>query len=119
MPCRTPGVTTPRSWPTARVAARTPAAAGWSVCCWAGDGPGAAPGAAGAGPAGVLILGGTISCGARRTPCMNTEAPSLARRGDLDALRAVAMLLGIALHAALSFFPAGWPVLDSRQAPAF
>ena len=33
------------------------------------------------------------------------EDPALARRSDLDALRAVATLLGIVLHAALSFFP--------------
>ena len=38
-----------------------------------------------------------------------------ARRHDLDALRAVAMLLGIVLHAALSFMPGIWPVQDSRQ----
>ncbi len=34
---------------------------------------------------------------------------------DLDALRAVAMLLGIAVHASLSFFPSMWMVADSRQ----
>ncbi len=38
-----------------------------------------------------------------------------ARRHDLDALRAFAMLLGIALHAGLSFVRFGWPVEDSRQ----
>ena len=31
---------------------------------------------------------------------------------DLDALRGFAMLLGIALHAALSFYPTIWPVTD-------
>ena len=31
---------------------------------------------------------------------------------DLDALRAFAMVLGIGLHAALSFFPTAWPVQD-------
>jgi fucose 4-O-acetylase-like acetyltransferase len=31
---------------------------------------------------------------------------------DLDALRAFAMLLGVALHAALSFYPTIWPVTD-------
>lgn len=41
------------------------------------------------------------------------------RRHDLDALRAVAMLMGIALHASLSFFPAPWPVQDSRQSAVF
>jgi peptidoglycan/LPS O-acetylase OafA/YrhL len=31
---------------------------------------------------------------------------------DLDALRGFAMLLGVALHAALSFYPTVWPVTD-------
>ena len=35
------------------------------------------------------------------------------RRHDLDALRGFAMLLGIALHAALAFFPAFWPAQDN------
>lgn len=40
--------------------------------------------------------------------------PSIPRRHDLDALRAMAMLLGIALHAAISFMPTpgAWPVTD-------
>ena len=38
-----------------------------------------------------------------------------ARRNDLDALRAAAMLLGIVLHAGLSFVPFPWPVQDERQ----
>lgn len=37
------------------------------------------------------------------------------RRHDLDALRALAMLLGIGLHGALSFTPGGWVVRDSQQ----
>ena len=37
------------------------------------------------------------------------------RRGDLDALRGFAMLLGIAFHAALSFFEAPWSVHDTRR----
>jgi len=41
------------------------------------------------------------------------------RRHDLDALRAFAMLLGIALHGALSFMPMLWPVQDTRQSDAF
>jgi surface polysaccharide O-acyltransferase-like enzyme len=48
---------------------------------------------------------------------MNTSPPA-ERRSDLDALRAVAMLLGILLHGVLSFFPAFWVVSDSRQEPA-
>lgn len=34
------------------------------------------------------------------------------RRHDFDALRGFAMVLGIALHAALAFFPTFWPVQD-------
>ncbi len=45
--------------------------------------------------------------------------PTQSRRHDLDALRAVAMLLGIALHAGLSFMPGLWPVQDSRQNDVF
>ena len=50
---------------------------------------------------------------------MNTETPAFARRSDLDALRAGAMLLGIVLHASLSFFPSFWIVTDRRQEPVF
>ena len=38
---------------------------------------------------------------------------SMARRHDLDALRAFAMLLGIVLHGALAFIPGAWAVTDS------
>jgi Acyltransferase family/Ankyrin repeats (many copies) len=41
------------------------------------------------------------------------------RRHDLDALRAFAMLLGVALHASLSFTPLPWTVQDARQSEAF
>ncbi|QDT11778.1 acyltransferase family protein [Planctomycetes bacterium K23_9] len=41
------------------------------------------------------------------------------RRHDLDALRAIAMLLGIVLHAALSFAPFPWPVQDSQQSEMY
>lgn len=37
------------------------------------------------------------------------------RRHDLDALRAIAMLLGIALHAALAYLPAPWPIDDPAK----
>lgn len=37
------------------------------------------------------------------------------RRHDLDALRAIAMLLGIVLHAAISFAPIPWTVQDSQR----
>jgi surface polysaccharide O-acyltransferase-like enzyme len=43
---------------------------------------------------------------------LNTD-PS--RRTDLDALRGVAMILGIVLHALLSFIPTPWPVQDTHQ----
>lgn len=39
------------------------------------------------------------------------------RRHDLDALRAGAMLLGLVLHAALSFLDIPWAVQDSQRAP--
>jgi fucose 4-O-acetylase-like acetyltransferase len=46
-------------------------------------------------------------------------APELTdRRSDLDALRALAMLLGIALHAALAYIGGFWVVNDREQAPA-
>ena len=42
------------------------------------------------------------------------------RRHDLDALRAFAMLLGIALHTALSFIPSlPWSVQDTKQDGGF
>jgi ankyrin repeat protein len=44
-----------------------------------------------------------------------SHRPNPARRTDLDALRGVAMLLGIVLHALLSFIPTPWPVQDTRQ----
>ncbi|MCC9602341.1 acyltransferase family protein [Stieleria sp. JC731] len=46
---------------------------------------------------------------------MQTTSNAFQRRHDLDALRAIAMLLGIVLHAALSFSPIPWTVNDSRQ----
>ena len=52
----------------------------------------------------------------------HTAPASIARRHDLDALRAVAMLLGIALHGAMSFIPgmgAFWGVQDTQNHQAF
>jgi peptidoglycan/LPS O-acetylase OafA/YrhL len=46
---------------------------------------------------------------------LTIEDPVVTRRSDLDALRAVAMLLGIGLHASLSFFPLAWVVTDRQQ----
>ena len=53
------------------------------------------------------------------TPRADTAAAGkpVARRGDLDALRGFAMLLGIVLHAILAYFPFPWPVQDPRQSP--
>ncbi|MDP8246250.1 MAG: acyltransferase family protein [Candidatus Hinthialibacter antarcticus] len=45
-----------------------------------------------------------------------TQTTAIDRRHDLDALRAIAMLSGIALHASLSFIPGLWPVQDNQQA---
>ncbi|MEM9368787.1 MAG: acyltransferase family protein [Planctomycetota bacterium] len=56
---------------------------------------------------------------------MSQSTPSagfIPRRHDLDALRAIAMLLGIVLHGALSFIPAigeGWAVNDTQASPGF
>lgn len=52
------------------------------------------------------------------TTAAENGAPGGERRHDLDALRAFAMLLGIALHGALSFIPEVWPVTDSSQESA-
>lgn len=49
------------------------------------------------------------------TTSTTTPASTFDRRHDLDALRAVAMLLGIVLHAAFSFAPIPWTVQDSQQ----
>ncbi|MEO1980627.1 MAG: acyltransferase family protein, partial [Fuerstiella sp.] len=49
-------------------------------------------------------------------------AATMLRRHDLDALRAIAMLLGIVLHGALAYMPipeAAWPVQDVHQSPAY
>ena len=54
-----------------------------------------------------------------QAPCRRTlpvtGSLTIPRRADLDAVRAFAMLLGIALHAALSFATIPWIVQDSRQ----
>jgi fucose 4-O-acetylase-like acetyltransferase len=51
------------------------------------------------------------------------EPPAtMPRRHDLDALRAIAMLLGIVLHGALAYMPipeAAWPVQDVHQSHAY
>ena len=51
-----------------------------------------------------------------------SAAPPTARRHDLDALRGIAMLLGIALHAMISFIPGiggGWAVADTQTSDGF
>ncbi|MCP5111817.1 MAG: acyltransferase family protein [bacterium] len=48
---------------------------------------------------------------------MTVNTGDLCRRHDLDALRAFAMLLGIALHAALSFMDIPWVVQDRSREP--
>ena len=49
------------------------------------------------------------------TMMQKTQEKAAVRYHDLDALRAVAMILGIALHGALSFVPFPWSVQDSEQ----
>lgn len=53
---------------------------------------------------------------------MTSPAPDPApmtpvRRHDLDAVRAFAMLLGLVLHAGLSFMDAGWVIRDTSTVP--
>ena len=55
---------------------------------------------------------------ATTSPAVDT-AGTITRRHDLDALRAIAMLLGIVLHAALSFATIPWTVKDARQSGLF
>ena len=43
-----------------------------------------------------------------------TSSGNIARRHDLDALRAIAMLLGIALHVGLGYVP-GWIITDDAD----
>jgi len=53
---------------------------------------------------------------------MSAELPSDdSRRHDLDALRAIAMLLGIGLHAAIAFIPgpSGWAIKDTQTSGLF
>lgn len=50
---------------------------------------------------------------------LSHSQPAPSRRTDLDALRGVAMILGIVLHALLSFIPIPWPVQDTRQNALF
>jgi peptidoglycan/LPS O-acetylase OafA/YrhL len=52
-------------------------------------------------------------------PSGGLTSATTSRRPDLDALRAFAMLLGIVLHAGLSFAPLPWIVRDSRQNEIF
>lgn len=57
---------------------------------------------------------------AATVPAESGSVPAAgSRRHDLDALRAVAMLLGIVLHAAISFSTIPWSVTDSRTHMAF
>ena len=48
---------------------------------------------------------------------MSSSPRSFPRRHDLDALRAIAMLLGIALHGLLAYTGFPWAVQDANQAP--
>ena len=48
---------------------------------------------------------------------MSSSTTSFPRRHDLDALRAIAMLLGIALHGLLAYTGFPWAVQDINQAP--
>lgn len=53
------------------------------------------------------------------SPSLPASSPrGNARRHDLDALRAFAMLLGILLHGAMAFMPFPWVVQDTQKTPA-
>lgn len=52
-------------------------------------------------------------------PTVELAAPRAERRHDIDALRAFAMLLGIALHGALAYSGKPWLVVDSRHCDFF
>ena len=52
-------------------------------------------------------------------PSVDSTPSASLRRHDLDALRAFAMLLGIALHASLSFATIPWVVHDTRQSELY
>lgn len=49
----------------------------------------------------------------------SADEKTIGRRHDLDALRAIAMLLGIVLHGALAFAPIPWAVNDTQQSEVF
>ncbi|WP_160149358.1 acyltransferase family protein [Roseiconus lacunae] len=53
------------------------------------------------------------------TEIKSPDSTTVFRRHDLDALRAIAMLLGIVLHAALSFTAIPWTVQDTRQSDVY
>src|SRR5262249_47411692 len=61
---------------------------------------------------------GALSMSASDSSADLTPSASL-RRHDLDALRAFAMLLGMALHASLSFSTLPWIVHDTRQSELY
>jgi hypothetical protein len=52
-------------------------------------------------------------------PSVELSSSASLRRHDLDAVRAFAMLLGIALHACLSFSTLPWIVRDTRQSELY
>ncbi len=52
-------------------------------------------------------------------PSVELTSSASLRRHDLDAVRAFAMLLGIALHASLSFSTLPWIVRDTRQSELY
>ena len=55
----------------------------------------------------------------RTTADAGSRIAAAPRRHDLDALRAVAMLLGIVLHASISFSTIPWSVTDTRTGVGF
>jgi hypothetical protein len=48
---------------------------------------------------------------------MSIEPSAAMRRTDLDVVRSMAMILGIALHAALAYIPGAWMISDDQSSP--
>lgn len=73
-------------------------------------------------PGGGAASGGSESVALASSRPASSAPASIARRHDLDALRAIAMLLGIFLHGAIAYIPMageGWSVHDPNNSHVF
>lgn len=64
-------------------------------------------------------MNGSVSTSSHGGEKLDRAIAGHARRHDLDALRGVAMLLGIALHAACAYSRMPWPVIDVSSSLAY